>query len=136
MQQIDFSARVSFRRLEHDGPLNGKFLYIHTDAVFPGQMAGFWSSKKTTESPSSDDGTSFEFQRKDFYWVCWGAYPQMTFLLTLDLSTLVIAGTGQDSVKDALYYPGRDSLARIPLAPWQTYLPEVKPSDRRDGLAP
>lgn len=134
MQQIDFSARVSLRRLELDGPLKGKFFYLYTDAVFPGQMAGFWSAKKTTESPSADDRTSFEFERNDFYWVCSGAYPQMTFLLTLDLANLVICGSGQDSVKSALYYPERNSLAQIPLGPWQTYLPEVKPSDRRNGL--
>lgn len=135
MSSVDYFARVSVNRIGPElGWLSGKFLYVQTDTVMPGELVGFLSSKAFTESPSPDDRTSFSFQRSAFYWVCVGPYVGYTFLLTTDLSAFVVCGPGQESIKDAVFSPRMRSLGMFPLAPWATELPDVKPSDRRDGL--
>jgi hypothetical protein len=131
MELQDFNARVSTKRASSVGPFEGKYLYIYTDQVYPGQLAGFWSSKDSQSSPTPDDGTSFEFGRSEFYWMAYGAYNGIAILLTLDLTTVVVCPTA--NVAEAIYSPTTKSLFMVPLMPWATSLPEVKPSDRRDG---
>lgn len=131
MELQDFNARVSTKRVNVAGPFEGKFLYVYTDQVFPGQLAGFWSAKEVQSSPGPDDGTSFEIIRDQFYWMTHSAYQGYAFLLTLDLTTVVVCST--EHVAAALYSPTTKSLFIAPLTPWITNLPEVKPTDRRDG---
>lgn len=136
MPSEDYSARVSIRRMP-DKPnceqLKGKFLYVYTDSVYPGNLAGFFSQKKISESPSPDDRTGFNFERGEFFWYCIGAYPGLAFLLTTDLTRLAICSSDREAIKEATFSPRSASIDFVPLVPWETDLPDVNPTDRRDG---
>jgi len=132
MDMIDYSARVSIKRSSFEGYSFGKFLYVCTDTVYPGSLAAFWSSRKTGENPAPDDRSTFNFYRSDFYWYAICPYDDTSILLTTELTLAVICPSVDMAA--ALFAPRENSLLHVPLAPWTTTIPDVKPEDRRDGM--
>jgi hypothetical protein len=135
MGSVDHSARVSLNPSTFAGTSNGKFLYVSTDIVYPGELTGFWSSRKSTEGPEPE-GSCFNFSRSDFCWHFIGAADGTAILLTLDLTLAVVcASDTQREIGEALFSPRRDSLFYVFLAPWLTNIPIVRPTEPRNVIS-